>query len=153
MKKIILIFLLLFSLISFPCIAEKGKYNLPIETITITKQNNEVLNLKAEIAVKKEERNYGFMNRKKIPHGTGMLFVFENEQQLSFWMKNTPHPLSIAYITKNGIIKDIFDMKPYSVSSVQSSGSVKYALEVPQGWFSICGISKGDKVDIPLKYK
>ena len=88
------------------------------------------------------------MNRKNIPAGTGMLFVFEEEQQLSFWMKNTPHPLSIAYITKNGTIRDILDMKPYSLNPVLSSGSVMYALEVPQGWFKANGIESGDKIDV-----
>ena len=84
------------------------------------------------------------MERKNIPDGTGMLFVFEHDQILSFWMKNTPTPLSIAFITKDGKIKDIFDMQPYSITPVSSTSHVKYALEVPQGWFAKNNIKVGD---------
>ena len=86
------------------------------------------------------------MNRKNIPEGTGMLFVFEKDQVLSFWMKNTPHPLSIAYIDRSGKIQNIFDMTPFSLAPVKSTRSVRYALEVPQGWFEKTGIKTGDKI-------
>ena len=89
------------------------------------------------------------MERKRIPDGTGMIFVFEQDQFLSFWMKNTPHPLSIAYIDSTGKIRDIFDMKPFSLASIISTSSVRYALEVPQGWFDKNGIKKGDYVNLP----
>ena len=77
-----------------------------------------------------------------------MLFVFENDQILNFWMKNTPTPLSIAYISKDGKIKDILDMQPFSLADITSSGYVRYALEVPQGWFKKNGISVGDAIKI-----
>lgn len=98
------------------------------------------------MAVTEEQRQHGFMNRNHIPDGTGMLFIFDSDQILRFWMKNTPAPLSIAYITSRGKIRDIFDMTPYSLASVTSSGSVKYALEVPQGWYEKNGISAGDSL-------
>lgn len=138
---------------SFSCTAEKGKYRLPVENIQIVKNDSSRLTVRSEIAAKQEERNYGFMNRKHIPTGTGMLFVFEEEQQLSFWMKNTPHPLSIAYIDKNGKIRDIFDMEPYSLSPILSTRSVMYALEVPKGWYDANGIKVGDHVEIPRNYR
>lgn len=89
------------------------------------------------------------MERKNIPAGTGMVFIFERDQILNFWMKNTPTPLSIAYIDSRGTIRDIFDMTPFSLSSVTSTVSVRYALEVPQGWFAKNGIKPGDRVSIP----
>ena len=93
------------------------------------------------------------MYRKSIPFGTGMLFVFEKDQILSFWMKNTPHPLSIAYINSKGRIIDIFDMTPYSVNSIVSTAYSRYALEVPQGWFEKNGIKRGDFIDLsPLSF-
>ena len=140
-------------LFSFSCTAEKGKYRHPVENIQIVKNDSSRLTVRSEIAAKQEERNYGFMNRKHIPAGTGMLFVFEEEQQLSFWMKNTPHPLSIAYIDKNGKIRDIFDMEPYSLSPILSTRSVMYALEVPKGWYDANGIKVGDHVEIPRNYR
>lgn len=77
-----------------------------------------------------------------------MIFIFEYDMILTFWMKNTPTALSIAYIDKNGIIRDIFDMTPFSLAGVQSTSSVQYALEVPKGWFQKNGIKPGDKVEI-----
>ena len=142
------VFLLLAFVSFFSCAGKK--FNLPIRQLVIFSQqdsgNEATLYVDAELAVKEEERNYGFMNRKNIPDGTGMLFVFEKDQVLHFWMKNTPHPLSIAYIDSTGIISDILDMTPFSEASVPSSRHVRYALEVPQGWFKANGISTGDTV-------
>lgn len=122
--------------------------NLEKKTLTLCKADGTELSVKAELAVKPEDRNFGFMERKNIPDGTGMLFIFEYDQILSFWMKNTPTPLSIAFITKDGKIKDIFDMQPFSLASISSTGYVRYALEVPQGWFRKNGIKTGDVLKI-----
>lgn len=122
--------------------------NLEKKTLTLCKADGTELYVKAEIAVKPEDRNFGFMERKNIPDGTGMLFIFEYDQILSFWMKNTPTPLSIAFITKDGKIKDIFDMQPFSTASKTSTGYVRYALEVPQGWYKKNGIKTGDVLKI-----
>ena len=128
--------------LAFSCSAKK----LPEKNISIEKSDGTTASVTAEIADTYETRQRGFMERKSIPDGTGMLFVFEKDQILSFWMKNTPHPLSIAYIDSSMRIRDIFDMTPYSLADVSSTVSVRYALEVPQGWFSRAGIKVGDKI-------
>lgn len=147
MKKYLKVILfLLFVVTVFSC-SEKRKYNLPIKNLVVVNDvSGQIAKVEAELAKKVEERNYGFMNRKNIPDGTGMLFVFEKDQILNFWMKNTPHPLSIAYIDGAGVIADILDMTPFSETSVTSSRSVRYALEVPKGWFEKVGARVGDKV-------
>ena len=114
--------------------------------MTITRSDGTTATVYAEIAEKEKDQNCGYMGRKKIPDGTGMLFIFKKDQVLSFWMKNTPHPLSIAYIDSKGKIRDIFDMKPYSLAPITSTVSVRYALEVPQGWFKKNNIDVGDIV-------
>lgn len=116
--------------------------------ITITRSDSSTITCNCELAIKAEERNFGFMKRKNIPDGTGMLFVFENEQILSFWMKDTPHPLSIAFIDSRGKIRNIYDMKPFSLASIQSTVSCRYALEVPQGWFAKNNILPGDTISL-----
>lgn len=119
---------------------------LPVKSLEIKLQNGTSVTVETEIADTEETRNRGFMERESIPDGTGMLFVFEKAQRLSFWMKNTPHPLSIAFIDSHGKIRDIFDMKPYSVASTISTVSCRYALEVPQGWFEKVGVTVGDTI-------
>lgn len=144
-EKIKKISVLIFSVLILSSCQAK---NLPVKNLKITKSDGNSVYIKAEIAEKPEERNRGFMFRKSIPDGTGMLFVFENDQVLSFWMKNTPHPLSIAYIDYKGQIRDIFDMKPFSEANITSTVSVRYALEVPQGWFGKAGIKTGDFLEL-----
>ena len=139
-------FLLFIFVTSFASCSQK---KLPVKQLTITTKEGQTFTVEAELASTQEERNFGFMERKKIPDGTGMLFIFEYDQKLSFWMKNTPHPLSIEYIDSNGIIREIYDMTPFSLSSIESTVSVRYALEVPQGWFQKNNITPGDKITLP----
>lgn len=101
-----------------------------------------------EIARSPEERQQGLMNREELGEREGMIFVFEKDQRLSFWMKNTKVPLSIAYISKDGTVKEIYDMEPLSTRAVKSSYSVRYALELPQGAFSLSGVEPGDQIDL-----
>lgn len=146
MKKYALIIFSLFVLTISLIACDSTK--LPVKTLTITRNDGSTIEVKSEIAKKDEDRQKGYMERKNIPEGTGMLFIFEVDQVLSFWMKNTPTPLSIAYIDSKGKIRNIYDMEPYCLDSITSTVSVRYALEVPQGWFKKNNIQEGDFVDV-----
>ena len=63
-----------------------------------------------EIVNTPETREHGLMGRTDLTDQTAMLFVFPDEQTRIFWMKDTPTPLSIAYINKQGVVKEILDM-------------------------------------------
>ncbi len=102
--------------------------------------------LNVEIAATPERRRLGLMFCDTLGENQGMLFVFSEEKQLSFWMKNTPIPLSIAFIDKNGTIVDIKDMQPLDTTVYHSKRKAMYALEVNQGWFRERGIHVGDTV-------
>ena len=109
--------------------------------------------LRVEIADEQEERDTGLMFRKRLAENQGMLFVYEKESRLSFWMKDTVLPLSIAFIASDGTIREIRDMYPLSLKPVRSSRNVRYALEVNQGWFTERGITAGDRVRLPASQK
>ena len=132
-----------FALLLFftACTAESP---MEVQTLTLKRADGSTVSVRAEIASTPAQQSRGFMNRKNIPDGTGMLFVFAKDERLSFWMKDTPHPLSIAYIDSSGRIRDIYDMTPFSLAPVESSVSVRYALEVPQGWFDHANVKIGD---------
>jgi uncharacterized membrane protein (UPF0127 family) len=104
-----------------------------------------------EIAKTPDQHQYGLMNRNSLPENNGMLFIFENEQTLSFWMKNTFIDLSIAYIDKNKQIVDIQEMKATNqmmVGDLPSYPSAKpalYALEMNKDWFKKNKIKVGQK--------
>lgn len=138
--------LLVAGLIS--CSPEKtdAQSKLPVRTLTLQGQDGRQVLVRAEVAETDQSRAQGLMYRKTVPEGTGMLFVFDRDQVLTFWMKNTLVPLSIAYISADGLIIDILDMEPKSLKPVVSSRSVRYALEVPRGYFTKAGIREGDRV-------
>lgn len=107
-----------------------------------------------EIAKSDDERAQGLMFRKFLPDNYGMLFIFEYEKELSFWMKNTYIPLSIGFLDKNKVVVDIQDMKPMSTGSnkqdlvsYRSKKPAQYALEVNQGWFKKNKIKIGDRAE------
>ena len=125
----------------------KPQTGLETKTISIAAEGGSVP-VEVELARTETEHSAGLMYRTELKDGKGMLFIFDRDEVRTFWMKNTLIPLSIAYISYDGIIIDIRDMYPNNTSPVHSSRSVRYALEVPQGWFSRAGIRVGDKVDI-----
>ena len=117
---------------------------MEVQTLTLKRADGSTVSVRAEMARTPAQQSRGFMDRENIPDGTGMLFVFGKDEVLSFWMKDTPHPLSIAYIDSSGRIRDIYDMTPFSLAPVVSTVSVRYALEVPQGWFNRVNIKIDD---------
>lgn len=102
------------------------------------------VSLLVEIADTPSKRSVGLMHRTKLANDRGMLFVFPEEDYLSFWMKNTKIPLDIGYFNQDGILLEIYSMKPNQESEVYGSRKKAiYALEVNQGWFSENGIIPG----------
>jgi uncharacterized membrane protein (UPF0127 family) len=103
-----------------------------------------------EVARTKKQRTTGLMNRDELGRNEGMLFIFETEKYLSFWMKDTSIPLSIAFLDKNGVVTDIYDMEPYSLTTVRSSEKCSYAIEVNRGFFYESGLEVGDTIDLSV---
>lgn len=104
---------------------------------------------RVELAVTPEQRRQGLMYRDRLGEREGMLFVFEEERMLSFWMRNTSLPLSIAFIDARGVIVHIADLVPWSERPVSSRVPARYALEVNRGAFERAGVAVGDAVALP----
>jgi uncharacterized membrane protein (UPF0127 family) len=121
--------------------------NMPVCEVVLIDQYKAETVLKVEIAKTPKDLTYGLMFRKSLGENAGMLFVFQTDQYLNFWMKNTYLPLSIAYIDKNGTIQSIQDMAPLDESQIYPSPvPVRYALEVNQGFFKKHSIKAGNHV-------
>jgi uncharacterized membrane protein (UPF0127 family) len=103
-------------------------------------------NIHAELALTPEQRQKGLMYRRDLASHEGMLFVFEQPQPQCFWMRNTPTPLTIAFVADDGSIVNLDDMKPFDESSHCSAQPVRYVLEMNQGWFAKRGIKPGFKL-------
>jgi uncharacterized membrane protein (UPF0127 family) len=122
------------------------------EPLTIVTADGEVHRLQVEIADTAEERTVGLSGRETIPDDTGMLFINPN-QSAGFWMKDTPAPLSIAFLARCGDIVDIQDMEPLSLDLHNTDQEYLFGLEVPQGWFAANNIEPGDLVSIPRDHR
>jgi len=122
-----------------------------LSTVTIEAAGGKKVEVLVEIADGPLEQQRGLMYRTALGEDRGMLFVFPEEQPLSFWMKNTKIPLSIAYIDSKGRITDLLDMKALDDEPPHytSSEPVRYALEVNQGFFEERGVKVGDHAELP----
>ncbi len=100
-----------------------------------------------ELAANDEERERGLMFRKELPEGQGMLFDFQHDQPVAFWMHNTYISLDMFFIRGDGRIVRIEDSaKPESDRLIPSGAPVRAVLEVIAGTASRLGIKPGDRV-------
>jgi len=106
-----------------------------------------------EVARTDAARAKGLMGRSTLGQREGMLFVFDRDQHLDFWMKNTRVPLSIAFLSAEGKILEIADMEPFSEKLIRSRLSSRYALELRQGGFGEIGAGEGDFVVLPERFR
>lgn len=116
-----------------------GQMLLPFAELTVGQRT-----VQAEIARTPEARRRGLMERRSLAPNHGMLFVFDEDDRHCFWMKDTPLPLSIAFIDAQGRIVSIQDMQPHQLQTHCPPQPVRYALEMAQGWFLHAGVLVGD---------
>ena len=102
--------------------------------------------LRVEVAATIEQRMKGLMFREKLGADDGMLFVFDEPGYHAMWMKNTPLPLSVAFVDGAGAILNILDMEPHTLDQHAAAGPAAYAIETNKGWFAKRRIKAGDKV-------
>ena len=136
-------YILIIALLVLPFLSAHAETRILIITNSLGNQ----VHLNVEVADTDQKRAKGLMHRKELETNSGMLFVFPREQYMHFWMKNTYIPLSIAFIDRQGVIREIQHMKPLDASIIYSSKSKGlYALEVNRNWFRRNSIRVGSRV-------
>ena len=100
----------------------------------------------AQVAATPEQRQIGLMFRKDLPQHEGMIFIFDQPGKQCFWMKNTLIPLSAAFLSDDGTIVNIENMKPLALDGHCAVQPVRYVLEMNKGWFAKKGIKAGSKL-------
>ena len=133
-KKFPSLFLVTFSLYSFA-------------QIDATFANKDV-SLTLIVSNTDETRRKGLMHQKVLEKNSGMIFIWPSSKKQCMWMKNTSLPLSVAYLSSDGRILEIYDMVPFSEDSICSMRNVRMAVEVNQGWFARNQITIGDKANL-----
>jgi len=97
-----------------------------------------------EIADDADERAQGLMHRRHMATGAGMLFVYEDEHPVAFWMKNTLIPLDMLFIDATGRVISVHGQaRPEDETPIPSEGPVRFVLEINGGLARRIGIAPG----------
>jgi len=103
-----------------------------------------------ELAKTLEEKKTGLMNREFLDEDWGMLFVYEEYGDYSFWMKDTHIPLDIIWIKDDRVVyvyQNAVPCEDYCIS-ISPNLSANYVLEINSGLSEKLEIGIGDKVEI-----
>lgn len=134
-----------------PSFAESSAMVLPVDPAPlVVKTRSGERFFKVEIADDPNERSAGLMFREQMPDDHGMLFVFEQPQDVAFWMKNTPMPLDLIFIGQEGRVRAIKEGEPQSEAVISPGQPVRFVLELKAGTAARAGIADGDLVVHPL---
>ncbi len=105
--------------------------------------------LDVDVADTPYKREYGLMFRWQINWGNGMLFIFDDEQMRSFWMKNTYIPLDMIFLNASGTIVSIYPgAKPMDETPISSISPTKYVIEVNSWWTLEAWLQPGMGIDL-----
>ena len=103
-------------------------------------------------ALTQQQRARGLMEVTDLQGYSGMAFIYEQDVENDFYMRNTPMPLSIAWVTADGDVVTTTDMEPCEdrdgCPTYAPDGPYRYAIEVPQGGLEALGITEGSKVTV-----
>lgn len=111
--------------------------------------------IEVETARSPREREQGLMYRTRLPADSGMLFYFERQQRLGFWMKNTYVDLDMIFIDAEKKITAVHPDVPRSGKDTPDNmaatrgGVGKYVLELPAGAAKRYGLSPGQRLEFP----
>ena len=145
MKKLALGTVLIAQLMTTAGMAQE-RPQTDLRRITLTAGIHQI---DAQVAATDDQRQIGLMHRTEMPYGEGMLFVFDMPSKQCFWMKNTPLPLTAAFVADDGTIVNLEDMKPQTTAPHCSAKPVRFVLEMNQGWFAKKGIKAGARITGP----
>lgn len=107
-----------------------------------------------EVVDTPQEREKGLMFREELDKNKGMLFIFEEEGNYPFWMKNTLIPLDMIWISQSGdVVHVVYNSQPCKADPcplIETNGTAKYVLEINGGLASKYGIEAGQKAEFAI---
>ena len=103
-----------------------------------------------EVADEPRERSLGLMNRPSMPRGAGMLFVYDQPQRATFWMRNTLIPLDMIFADETGTVTRIHENAiPLDETTIDGGEGVLFVLEINGGLASRLGLGEGTEFRHP----
>ncbi len=104
---------------------------------------------RAQLAIRPSEQRRGLMFREELGEDDGMLFVYSEPQPMGFWMRDTPLPIDLGFLSPDGVLDEVHGLIPFDETVVRSrSDRVQFALEMNRGWFARNGVRRGDRLDL-----
>jgi hypothetical protein len=109
--------------------------------------------LRVQVARTEEQRERGLMSVRHLPQHTGMLFVFDQDGPVAFWMKDTLIPLDMVFLAPDGTVRKIFSRVPVVSRTLPDAeipleqGSAKFVIELPSGESADDGLRNGVRVE------
>ena len=103
-----------------------------------------------EVAETPEEKAVGLMNRPQMPRFSSMLFVYDQERSVSFWMENTLIPLDMLFFNSKGELQKIHEEAiPLDRTAIPGGDNIQYVLEINGGMARDLGIELGAEMRHP----
>jgi hypothetical protein len=118
-------------------------------TVTLTPVGGAPVRVRVEVANTPAQRERGLMFRERLDADAGMIFIFDHDEDHSFWMKNTVIPLDMIFITKDLVVTGVAaNAEPFSLESRTCGRPSRYVLEVNGGFAARHGIIAGARVTL-----
>lgn len=110
--------------------------------------------LTLEIASTDAQRQHGLMDRTAVAAHTGMIFVFDRDEPVAFWMKDTLVSLDMVFVGAGGGVRRVFANVPVVSPTLpdeqipREAADAKFVIELPAGEAAQDGITPGVWLDL-----
>jgi uncharacterized membrane protein (UPF0127 family) len=133
--------------LALACASKKGGDPVPAPRVVVETAAGARHAVGVEIARTDLQRAKGLMDRRELADDAGMLFLFDETSDHSFWMKNTLIPLDMIFIDEEGRIVGVVERaEPRTLTQRSVGKPSRYVLEVNGGWTRARGVRAGDRV-------
>ena len=117
-------------------------------TLVVTRDGQEAATFRVGLAETRDQHRKGLMGCRGLAAGSGLLFIYSDARQRIFWMKDTPLPLAIVFISASGRIAAIEAGEPFSTRHIRSPDDIQYVLEISPG--EADNLQVGDRIALRL---
>jgi uncharacterized protein len=117
-------------------------------TLVVTRDGIAVGTFRVGLAETRDQQRKGLMGCRNLAPGSGLLFIYPDARPRTFWMKDTPLPLAIVFISSSGRIAAIEAGQAFSTQHIRSPDDIQYVLEIHPAEADVLRV--GDRITLQL---